>query len=54
MANLITGCCLDFRHFETIFSGGCEFIDSVARGWVGGGVGVEEGGGKTNLYRLHS
>ena len=50
MDNLITGCYLDFRHFETIFSGEHEFIDSVARrvgGWV-----VGEGGGKTNLYRL--
>ena len=32
-----------------------NFIDSVARGWVGGwraGGGAGEGGGKTNLYRL--
>ena len=32
-----------------------NFIDSVARGWVGGwraGEGVGEGGGKTNLYKL--
>ena len=61
MANLITGCCLDFRHFEMIFQVGMNFIDSVARGWVGGwvarrqvhgGAGVGERGGKTNLYRL--
>ena len=36
MANLITGCCLDFRHFEMTFQVGMNFIDSVARGWVGG------------------
>ena len=36
---------------------GINFIDSVARGWAGGwragrGMGMKEGGGKTNLYRL--
>ena len=36
MANLITGCCLYLRHFETIFQVGMNFIDSVARGWAGG------------------
>ena len=36
MANLITGCRLDFKHFETIFQVGIKFIDSIARGWVGG------------------
>ena len=29
-----------------------NFIDSVARGWAGGGVWVGEEGGKTNPYTL--
>ena len=29
-----------------------NFIDNIARGWIGGAAGGGEGGGKTNLYRL--